>query len=328
MSTVGTWFERRSFHHGSYADAGALAEAKDARGVTMTLVLPTRNVAGTIAPILRIVAQLNRRPAPLVDEVLVVDADSMDETELIAADLGATVYSENSLMPQFGKALGKGDAMWRSLSVARGDIVMFADSDSKEFPPHFIVGVLGALLEPGVGFVKAGYRRPFVQAGRSIADGGGRVTELLAKPLLNLLFPPLAGFVQPLAGEFAASRELFSSIPFFTGYGVEAGILIDALDELGLDAMAQVDLGERLNQHQELADLGRMSHSVLRAVLQRASARGNGPHPAGSAFAGTTMDYFHAVSSPEGFLLEEFGEELVERPAMKTALSRTTTPDN
>lgn len=321
MNTVGEWFERRSFHHGSYADIGAVADAKKARGLTTTLVLPTRNVAGTIAPILRVVDQLNQRPSKLVDEVLVVDADSPDGTAKIAEDEGATVYSENSLMAEYGKNLGKGDAMWRSLSVANGDIVMFADSDSKEFPPQFIVGVLGAMLEPGVGFVKAGYRRPFVQGGKAKPDGGGRVTELMAKPLLNLLFPPLAGFVQPLAGEFAASRELFSSIPFFTGYGVEAGILVDALHELGLDGMAQVDLGERLNQHQDLADLSRMSYSVLRAVLQRAHARFDGQGLTSMAFAGNTMEYFHAVSSPSGFELEEFGEKMLERPPMTEALA-------
>jgi glucosyl-3-phosphoglycerate synthase len=322
VSTVGKWFEERSFHHGLYEDTRALADVKRLRGLTVTLVLPTRNVAETIGPILNILEDLTHGPTLLVDEILVVDADSVDGTARIAADLGATVHSENRLMPEFGKNLGKGDAMWRSLSVARGDIVMFADSDTKQFAPHFIVGVLGVMLtHPDIGFVKAGYRRPFVEAGHSHPDGGGRVTELLAKPLLNLLFPRLAGFVQPLAGEFAARRDLFMSIPFFTGYGVEAGILIDALDELGLDGLAQVDLGERINRHQELADLGRMSHSVLRAVLQRTSSDIVGHHDDGG-FAGSKLRYFHAVSSPHGFELEEFAEELLERPPMIKALSR------
>jgi glucosyl-3-phosphoglycerate synthase len=326
MSTVGTWFEKRSFHHTSYADIAALARSKAELGRSVTVVLPTRNVADTIGPIIGEIQALNAHDAPLVDEILVVDADSPDGTAGLAAEHGATVYSENSLMPAFGPCCGKGDAMWRSLSVAQSDIVMFADSDTKDFPNHFISGVLGALLlEPDVAYVKAGYRRPLVQGGKSVADGGGRVTELMAKPLLNLLYPQLAGFVQPLAGEFAASRELFRSIPFFTGYGVEAGIMIDALDELGLDALAQVDLGERLNRHQELAALGEMSHSILRAVLQRASGRVAGPHPVESVFAGTMLRYFHAVSSPEGFQLEEYAEPLFERPPMSVALANHNT---
>ena len=326
MSTVSTWFEKRSFHHSSYADTAMLAAVKGDQGRTVTVVLPTKNVAETIGPILEVIQRLNTHPTPLVDEILVVDADSPDGTAGIAAEHAATVYSENSLMPAFGRCSGKGDAMWRSLSVAKGDIVMFADSDTRDFPPHFVVGVLGALLlEPDVIFVKAGYRRPLVQAGKSVADGGGRVTELMAKPLLNLLYPQLAGFVQPLAGEFVAPKELFRSIPFFTGYGVEAGIMIDVLDEVGLDGLAQVDLGERINRHQELAALGEMSHSILRAVLQRASGRVAGPHPVESVFAGTMLRYFHAVSSPDGFQLEEYAEPLFERPPMNVALSHHAT---
>jgi glucosyl-3-phosphoglycerate synthase len=321
VTTVGTWFEQRSFHHDRYSDIAALARAKQQQGRTVTLVFPTKNVAETIGPILDKITESDRQHR-LVDEILVVDADSPDGTADIARQHGATVYSENDLMPAFGRNSGKGDAMWRSLSVAKGDIVMFADSDTREFPPHFVNGTLGPMLtEPDVGFVKAGYRRPFVQGDKSTPDGGGRVTELMAKPLLNLLYPQLAGFVQPLAGEFAASKELFASIPFFTGYGVEAGIMIDALDELGLDRLAQVDLGERINRHQELVNLGQMSHSILRAVLQRANARVAGPHPAESVFAGTMLRYYHAVSSPHGFQLEEYAEELFERPPMNVALA-------
>ena len=157
--------------------------------------------------------------------------------------------------------------MWRSLSVARGDIVMFADADSTDFREHFIYGTLGPLLtDPGIQFSKAAYRRPFTSGGKSVVDGGGRVTELMAKPLLNFYFPELTGFVQPLAGEFAAHRELLCSIPFVTGYGVEIAMMIDVLAEAGLPAMAQVDLEYRQNRHQALWDLTRMSSAVLRAL--------------------------------------------------------------
>ena len=160
--------------------------------------------------------------------------------------------------------------MWRALSVARGDIVMFADADTADFEEHFVYGTLGPLLaDPQLQFVKAAFRRPFKQGEEKILDGGGRVTELMAKPLINLFYPELAGFVQPLAGEFAARRDVLSSVPFFTGYGVEIGMLIDVFEQVGLGAMAQVDLGTRQNRHQSLASLSRMSSVVLRTVAAR-----------------------------------------------------------
>src|SRR5215211_6936472 len=178
----------------------------------------------------------------------------------------AEAYSENELMSSHGDAHGKGDAMWRALSVARGDLVMYIDADTKDFRPQLVYGVLGPILYvPEVRFVKAAYRRPFKSHETVEVDGGGRVTELTAKPLFNLFYPELAGFVQPLAGEFVSDKELFCSIPFLTGYAVETGIMIDVLKRVGLGAMAQVDLGTRQNRHQPLRDLSRMSYSVLRA---------------------------------------------------------------
>src|SRR5215469_1751672 len=174
--------------------------------------------------------------------------------------------------------------MWRALSVARGDIVMFADADTRDFGEHFVYGTLGPpLTMPGVQFAKAAYRRPFTRDGQSVADGGGRVTELMAKPLLNFFYPELTGFVQPLAGEFAVTRDLLLRTPFLTGYGVEIAILIDVLRDAGLPAMAQVDLGTRQNRHQPLWDLTRMSSAALRAlarrvpVLESAAAAGRAP---------------------------------------------------
>src|SRR5271165_3524319 len=265
--TVWEWFEQRSFHFRDFQD---LAESGATRNpLTTTLVLPTRNVADTIGPILDTVTRLNERTG-LIEQVVVVDADSADGTADIARAHGAEVYSENELLPEYGGAHGKGDAMWRALSVARGDIVMFADADTRDFGEHFVYGTLGPLLMvPGAQFSKAAYRRPFTSAEQSVADGGGRVTELMAKPLLNFFFPELTGFVQPLAGEFAASRDLLLRTPFLTGYGVEIAILIDVLGAVGLPAMAQVDLGSRQNRHQPLWDLTRMSSAVLRALARR-----------------------------------------------------------
>ena len=202
--TVWEWFEHRSFHYRDFRDlavTGGWAERP-----STTLILPARNVAGTIGSILSVVADLRARTG-LPDQVIVVDADSPDGTADIARAHGAEVYSENELIPTYGPAQGKGDAMWRSLSVARGDIIMFADADTTDFREHYVYGTLGPLLaDPAIQFCKAAYRRPFTQGEKSLADGGGRVTELMAKPLLNLFYPELAGFVQPLAGEFAARR--------------------------------------------------------------------------------------------------------------------------
>jgi len=319
---VWDWFEQRSFH---YRDFGAFAGPGETnRCPAITLILPTREVAGTIGPILDTVARLNERSG-LVDQVLVIDADSADGTADVARAHGAEVYSENELLPEFGPALGKGDAMWRGLSVARGDIIMFADTDTRDFCEHFIYGTVGPLLAvPGVQFSKAAYRRPFTSDQQSVVDGGGRVTELMAKPLLNFFYPDLAGFVQPLAGEFAASRDLLFRTPFLTGYGVEIAILIDVLQDAGLSAMSQVDLGSRQNRHQPLWDLTRMSSTVLRALARRVPAleqpaldqRAPSPSAPNVWELRRPETYLHAVATEDGLRLDEHLNELLERPPM------------
>jgi glucosyl-3-phosphoglycerate synthase len=320
---VWKWFEQRSFQHHDFYDLSHGQGAGDRP--TVTLILPTRNVATTLGFILKTVTGLNDRTG-LIDQVVVVDADSRDGTQEIARAWGAETYSENELLPDFGPAAGKGDAMWRALSVARGDLVMYADTDTLDFGEHFIYGTLGPLLMvPGVRFSKAAYRRPFAQGNQFIADGGGRVTELMAKPLLNFFYPELTGFVQPLAGEFAAYREVLCGIPFFTGYGVEIGLLIDVLEAVGLPAMAQVDLGTRQNRHQPLAGLTRMSSAVLRAVDRRVHLTepepleqeppGQGPHSL------RRQDlYLHAVATSDGLRLDEHLNHLAERPPLADVL--------
>ncbi len=314
MLTVWDWFGQRSFHHGDFSDLASPGMPRPA----VTLILPTREVAGTIGPILDTVARLNDR-SDLVSQIVVVDADSADGTADIARGHGAEVYSENELCPDFGPAQGKGDAMWRALSVARGDIIMYADTDTTDFAEHFIYGTLGPLLRiPGVKFAKAAYRRPFASDSRPVADGGGRVTELMAKPLLNFFYPELTGFVQPLAGEFAVSRDLLLRTPFLTGYGVEIALLIDALGAAGLDALSQVDLGSRQNRHQPLFDLTRMSSAVLRALARRVPALA-APEDTGGWEPQT---YLHAVATADGLRLDEHLTELLERPPMAEVLAQ------
>jgi glucosyl-3-phosphoglycerate synthase len=332
--TVWQWFEQRSLQHRDFQDLALPADgamtAGGSRRPTTSLVLPGRNVAGTIGAILDVVAALRARTG-LPDQVIVIDADSPDGTAQVAREHGVEVevYSENELLPQYGPAQGKGDAMWRSLSVARGDIIMFADADTTDFREHFVYGTLGPLLaDPAVQFCKAAFRRPFTSGDRSVADGGGRVTELMAKPLLNLFYPQLAGFVQPLAGEFAARRELLSAVPFFTGYGVEIGMLIDVYNQIGLDAMAQVDIGTRQNRHQPLADLSRMSSVVLRTLAAREGISARYLEAAGGNLwdAHRPETFLHAVATEHGLRLDEHLNELVERPPMAHLTGDTAVP--
>jgi glucosyl-3-phosphoglycerate synthase len=259
----------RRFHHSEF-DLPRLLEHKRE---PITVVLPAREVADTIGPIVERLRGLD----PLIDQVLVVDADSRDRTAGFAARAGAEVRSEAQLVPELGQVLGKGDAMWRAIGAIRGDVVAYLDSDTRDFSPHFALGMLGPLLvDPEMQFVKAFFKRPYLPAdGTQLPHDGGRVTELTARPLLSAFFPELAGFVQPLAGEVAIRTDLLKRIPFATGYAVETAMLLHARDALGgTRGMAQVDLDVRLNRHQPLRDLGPMAYAVLRVVLDRLRAEG------------------------------------------------------
>ena len=303
---VHDWFVRRSFEHSEFADLAALARLKRELGVEVSVVLPCREVAETIGAIADEIHALNEK-APLVDQLLAVDAGSGDGTAQVAERHGVTVHQEDELMPEFGRTAGKGDAMWRSLSVATGEIVMFLDADTTNFEGHFVSGMLGPILtERAVRFAKATYHRPMIGPGGDVLDDAGRVTELTAKPLLRMFFPELSGFGQPLAGELVADRRLLRQIPFFTGYAVETAMLIDVLRAEGLDAMAQVGLGARHNRSKALRELGTMSYSVARAVVERA----------GNRVEGDPELYLRAVCTPGGTALSEAEISLVERPPL------------
>jgi glucosyl-3-phosphoglycerate synthase len=252
----------QSRHHSEYPRAELLARKEE----SVSVVFPAREVAGTVGPCVEAALSLGE----LVDQVLVVDAASKDGSAEIARAAGAEVVQEADLRPELGPVLGKGDAMWRALSAARGDLVVYVDSDSVGFPPHFVSGLAAPLITGEADFVKGAYRRPFVSGGIELADGGGRVTELCARPLLRALFPDLAEFRQPLAGEIAGRRSLLESLSFVTGYGAEIAMLIDVWREVGIERMAQVDIGERRQPHQPLQDLGSMADAVLATVLDRA----------------------------------------------------------
>jgi glucosyl-3-phosphoglycerate synthase len=258
-----SWFGSNTFRHQQFEVERLAAD----RAGAVSVCLPARNEERTIGAILERLEPLRERG--LVDQVVVVDASS-DRTAEIARSFGAEVYGQDALMPEFGPVLGKGDAMWRALRILRGEYVCFLDADSERFGSHFVVGLLGPLLScSGIAFVKGFYRRPFRVGDLTLPDEGGRVTELMARPLLRAFYSELAGVEQPLAGEIAARRELLEQLPFVTGYGVDIALLIDAYRLAGLGAIAQVDLDERQNDHQPLRELGSMASSVLEAVSSR-----------------------------------------------------------
>ena len=290
----------RTFDHARFP-AGRLAAERRA---TVSVCIPARNEEATVGTIVETLVGLRERGA--IDEVVVIDGNSTDDTARVAAEAGATVHRETALLPQFGPVRGKGDAMWRALSVLKGEIVCFLDADSESFGEHFACGLVGPLAcEPGIGFVKAFFRRPFRVGGVTLPHGGGRVNELTARPLLNLFYPELAGFRQPLAGEIAARRDVLERLPFATGYAIEIAHLIDAYRMLGIEGMAQVDLDVRQNRHQSLDALAPMAYAVLQAVASRLAAEGR-----------------LRAELPAEFLAPREGElaartvELVERPPM------------
>jgi glucosyl-3-phosphoglycerate synthase len=265
------WFARRTFTADDL-DLPDLIARKRARGLSVSLVLPARNESETVRGVVEAGVAL---AGQLVDEVVVLDGASTDGTPGLAAAAGATVHQDSEILPQFGRALGKGDALWRSLTVTSGDIVAFVDTDIRNPDPRFVWGIVAPLLlDDGIGFVKGFYDRPLEVGGILQPSGGGRVTELTARPLLNLFWPSLAGMVQPLSGEYAGRRDLLERVPFFTGYGVELGLLIDIVVRHGAEAIAQVDVGRRIHRNQDLVSLSRMSFAIAHVALQRLSEAG------------------------------------------------------
>jgi glucosyl-3-phosphoglycerate synthase len=266
---VRSWLSRRTHAAGDY-DVPDLVRAKAARGSTVSVVLPALDEERTVGAIVAGIRQELVVRAPLVDELVVVDSGSRDRTAAAAAAAGARVVRADQVLVPHGTVPGKGEALWKSMHVTDGDLVVFIDSDLVSFDPHFVVGLLGPLLtDPAVGYVKGFYDRPLSTVEGLVPTGGGRVTELAARPLLNALWPELSGFVQPLSGEYAGRRELLEQVPFVSHYGVEIGLLIDLAELAGVDALAQVDLGTRQHTHQSDAALGRMAGQILQTALAR-----------------------------------------------------------
>ncbi|MFE8947593.1 glucosyl-3-phosphoglycerate synthase [Streptomyces sp. NPDC007856] len=301
LEEVERWLSTRSW---SVTDRPLhkILAAKQRTGQSVSVVLPALNEEETVGDIVAIIRHDLVERVPLVDEIVVVDSGSTDRTAEVAAAAGARVVHRDEILPRIPAVPGKGEVLWRSLLVTSGDIVCFVDADLKEFSPDFVTGIVGPLLtEPDVDLVKAMYDRPLAGA----AGQGGRVTELMARPLLNMHWPQLAGFVQPLGGEYAARRSLLEQLPFPVGYGVELGMLVDALHLVGLDALAQVDVGVRKHRHQDGQALGRMAAAIYRTAQLRL-ARGHLIRPSLTQFE----------RGEDGFEPRTYSVDTEERPPM------------
>jgi glucosyl-3-phosphoglycerate synthase len=275
------WFRHRTTSATSLAevDLDSLLRAKRRGGHRVSVVLPARDEEATVGGLVADLREHWMRRLPLVDELLVVDSDSTDGTAAVARAAGADVVATADVLPAYGSRPGKGEALWKSLAATTGDLIVFLDSDLIGDVTHYVPGLLGPLLaDPQVLYVKGCYTRPLEAGGSVEAAGGGRVTELTARPLLNALWPELAGFVQPLGGEYAGRRSALELVPFVSAYGVEIGLLIDLLDLGGLSSLAQVDLGERRHTSQSQDALGAMAGQVVSTVLARAECARPGHH--------------------------------------------------
>ncbi|MGH7920400.1 MAG: glucosyl-3-phosphoglycerate synthase, partial [Candidatus Dormibacteraceae bacterium] len=257
-----------------FRDVSRLVRLKEQQGLTISVGLPTLNEESTIGEVVSTLKTALMDEVPLVDELVVVDSGSDDRTVEVVRALGVPVHQHMAILPELGSFRGKGEALWKSLHLLRGDLVAWCDTDISNIHPQFIYGIVGPLLtDPRLAYVKGFYRRPLNFGGDLQTAGGGRVTELTARPILNLFYPELSGLLQPLSGEYAGRRELLERLPFFTGYGVEIGHLIDILDNFGLNRIAQSDLGLRIHRNQELFDLSKMSFAIMQVALKRLGDR-------------------------------------------------------
>lgn len=273
---VDKWFAENTFHAHEFQNLKHLVRLKEQQGLTISLCLPALNEEKTIGKIIKTMRKKFMEQYPLLDEIVVIDSNSTDHTVEIAKSMGIPVVKQPEVLTQYGVWTGKGEALWKSLYILRGDLIAWIDTDIVNIHPRFVYGILGPLIrEPHLMYVKGFYQRPLRVGGKLEGRGGGRVTELVARPLLNLFYPELSGFVQPLAGEYAGRREALEAVPFFAGYGVEIGLLIDLWSRFGLRAMGQVDLEERVHRNRSLMALSKMAFEIIQVIMQRVGrARG------------------------------------------------------
>ena len=309
-TVVDQWFGENTFHSHEFDNLATLVRLKERQGVSISVALPALNEEATVGKIITTIQQRLVNDYPLVDELMVIDSNSEDRTVEIATELGVPVYRHSEILTDQGTHVGKGEGLWKSLHVTRGDIVVWVDSDITDIHPKFVYGLVGPLLtQPGIEFVKGYYRRPLNLGTEMLTTGGGRVTELMARPMINLFYPQLSGLVQPLAGEMAGRRSLLERLPFFTGYGVETGLLIDILERAGLGVLAQTDLENRIHRNQDMISLSKMAFAIVQVVMRRLEDRS---HIELLEEINTTMKLIHY--SPEELFLEVQEIREHERP--------------
>jgi len=271
---VDKWFAENTYHANEFTNLERLLELKRRQNVKISLALPALNEQETVGRVISTVKTPLMDMVPLLDEIVLIDSNSTDATRSIAASMDIPVYIHQELLPGYGSRRGKGEALWKSLLVTQGDIILWIDTDIVNIHPRFVYGLIGPLLNsPKVAFVKGYYRRPIKVGDTLQAGGGGRVTELTARPLINLFYPELSGVVQPLSGEYGGRRSVLEQLPFYSGYGVEIGLLIDIFERCGLHSISQVDLQERVHHNQPLEALSKMSFAIIQAVTHKLEHR-------------------------------------------------------
>lgn len=309
---VDKWFAENTYHANEFSDLRQLLSLKERQGLSISLALPALNEEATVSQVIQTIKTALYDEVPLLDEIVLIDSNSQDQTRQIAASLGIPVHIHQEILPQYGSRRGKGEALWKSLYVTSGDIVLWIDTDIVNIHPRFLYGLIGPMLaNPAVKFVKGFYRRPLRDGDKIQVGGGGRVTELTARPLINLFYPQLSGIIQPLSGEYGGRRSVLEQLPFYSGYGVEIGLLIDVVEKFGLKSIAQVDLQERIHHNQPLEALSKMSFAIIQAVIHKLEAR----H--GQNFLeefNKSMKLVHYTSGRYYLEVEEIAEK--ERPPM------------
>ena len=319
------WLDRNTFHHGEFWDILKLVEEKEKKGLSISLCIPTLNEEKTIGKEVLILRSELMERYPLIDEFAVIDSGSSDKTLEVAASYGADVYLASDILPEVGDKRGKGENLWKAIHQLNGDVICYVDADISNIHPRFVYGLVAPLIHrEEIHYVKAFYDRPLNYSSGLRSTGGGRVTEILIRPLFSLFYPELTNVIQPLSGEYAARREVLEIIPFPIGYGVETSHLLDLYEKFGLDAFAQTDLDRRVHRNQTTNALGKMSFGILQTFFNRLHAQGKIDQM-------PNMETFYRRFEVEDGVYNQLVQEVVEeeRPPMieiEEYLSRAVSP--
>ena len=306
------WLDANTFHHSAFWDLLKLIELKEQKNLTISLCIPTLNEANTIGKEIVIFKSELMTRYPLLDEIAVIDSGSTDKTREVAASFGADVYLDEEILPEKGNKRGKGENLWKAIYQLKGDIIVYVDADIKNIHPRFVYGLVGPLIyNDETHYVKAFYDRPLAYSQGIRPSGGGRVTEILVRPLFSLFFPELSAVIQPLSGEYAVRRQVLERIAFPIGYGVETAHLLDVYRQWGMSAFAQTDLDRRVHRNQTTVALGRMSFGILQTFLVRLQKFG-----IINDLAEINRIYRHFEAQDRKYRLNEKNIQEEERPPM------------